>query len=314
MERPFRCCVLCPAALHAAYGYGQECSEDVCPAAICVPRGCPAEMFWKDLESMKIIFTGKGGAGKTTITAWMADYLVRSGHDVLLVDMGMGQSLGMVSGNEGRLAAASAESAQARRKRSPKKGEYRFPREEGNAILLPDSKAPLLPGALRRGTKRLLSKPEKLRKSHAMVRAGELFKGKLDGINHRPGEFVLVDMEAGYGHLTSESAADVDCLVVLSEPSVRSLSIASAICQKARELGLDRQALILNFCPEGDVRLPFLPGMPSNILAVPEFRGLKVKKIQSWSVLDLPEWAEVDVLMETLLEKIKKTALVAVPQ
>ncbi|MCL2332616.1 MAG: AAA family ATPase, partial [Actinomycetia bacterium] len=35
---------------------------------------------------MKIAFAGKGGVGKTTVAAWMADYLARAGHNVWLVD------------------------------------------------------------------------------------------------------------------------------------------------------------------------------------------------------------------------------------
>ena len=35
---------------------------------------------------MKIAFAGKGGVGKTTLCAWLGDYLARQGHDVLLVD------------------------------------------------------------------------------------------------------------------------------------------------------------------------------------------------------------------------------------
>ena len=34
---------------------------------------------------MKLAVAGKGGVGKTSVTAWVGDYLARSGEDVWLV-------------------------------------------------------------------------------------------------------------------------------------------------------------------------------------------------------------------------------------
>lgn len=47
---------------------------------------------------MKLAFAGKGGAGKTTLTAWTADYLARHGHNVWLIDADTALSLGRASG------------------------------------------------------------------------------------------------------------------------------------------------------------------------------------------------------------------------
>lgn len=47
---------------------------------------------------MKIAFAGKGGVGKTTLCAWLGDYLARQGHDVLLVDADTALSLGQACG------------------------------------------------------------------------------------------------------------------------------------------------------------------------------------------------------------------------
>ncbi len=50
---------------------------------------------------MKLAFAGKGGVGKTTITAWLGDYLARSGHDVWMVDAGTALALGQACGLQG---------------------------------------------------------------------------------------------------------------------------------------------------------------------------------------------------------------------
>ena len=47
---------------------------------------------------MKIAVSGKGGVGKTTMTAWLGDYLARQGHNVWLVDADTALSLGQACG------------------------------------------------------------------------------------------------------------------------------------------------------------------------------------------------------------------------
>lgn len=48
---------------------------------------------------MKLAVSGKGGVGKTSITAWLGDYLARRGEEVWLVDadtaLSLGQALGL---------------------------------------------------------------------------------------------------------------------------------------------------------------------------------------------------------------------------
>ena len=49
---------------------------------------------------MKIAVSGKGGVGKTSITAWLGDYLARRGEKVWMVDADTALSLGQASGLE----------------------------------------------------------------------------------------------------------------------------------------------------------------------------------------------------------------------
>lgn len=44
---------------------------------------------------MKIAISGKGGVGKTSLTAWLGDYLARRGEKVWLVDADTALSLGV---------------------------------------------------------------------------------------------------------------------------------------------------------------------------------------------------------------------------
>ena len=48
---------------------------------------------------MKLAIAGKGGVGKTSLTVWIGDYLVRQGEEVWLLDadtaLSLGQALGL---------------------------------------------------------------------------------------------------------------------------------------------------------------------------------------------------------------------------
>lgn len=56
----------------------------------------------------------------------------------------------------------------------------------------------------------------------------------------RPGETVLVDLEAGVEHLGRATAQGVDALLVVVEPDLRSLETALRIGKLAGEIGLAR--------------------------------------------------------------------------
>jgi len=47
---------------------------------------------------MKLAVAGKGGVGKTTLTAWLGDYLARQGQSPWLVDADTALSLGAALG------------------------------------------------------------------------------------------------------------------------------------------------------------------------------------------------------------------------
>ncbi|WP_423747983.1 hypothetical protein [Fundidesulfovibrio agrisoli] len=123
--------------------------------------------------------------------------------------------------------------------------------------------------------------------------ANALLKAVLASMIATRKEVVLVDLEAGVEHLGRGTAADVDGLVVVSEPSLRSLRTAAEAARMARELGLKRQALVLNRCP-ATPELPPLEGLPALAACVPPLAGLAARQLWDGSVLGLAEQAAVD--------------------
>ena len=256
---------------------------------------------------MKIAFAGKGGVGKTTIAAWMADYMARAGHNVWLVDADTALSLGVASG----LAPEALPVPLVQRKDLLEEyigaGVLSLTPDvsalpEQLAVALPDSQAPLVEGATERGRKQLLVMGTVTSAGGGCAcEANALLKALLAHLIYDSKDYVLVDLEAGVEHLGRGTVASVDRLVIVSEPSLRSLETASHIGTLAAELGLHDQILILNRCNEGEVTLPEQLELPERRYFSGDLAGLRAKMLSDGSVLDLPEQETIDALMASLL-------------
>lgn len=261
---------------------------------------------------MKIAFAGKGGTGKTSIAAWTADYLARCGQNVWLIDADTALSLGSASG------LPDADLPIPLSQRKDLINEYigqgllnltpdvqDLP--EKLAVTLPPSQAPLLGETKKRGTKQLLLMGGIAGAgSGCACEANALLKALLAHLVYERSGYVLVDLEAGVEHLGRGTVAEVDALVIVSEPSARSLNVARSIHKMASELGLKKQTLVLNRSLTEPVELPERENLPASIIAIPELAGLKEKMLFSGSVLDLPEQAIIDNLIKQLLQNISK--------
>ncbi len=256
---------------------------------------------------MKIAFAGKGGTGKTTIASWLGDYLARRGANVWLVDADTALSLGQASGLApeklpvpliAREDLVRSRIGQGYMSLNPDVSDL----PEALSVLLPLGGAPL-PGTSA-GDKRLLVMGTVPGAGGGCAcAANALLKAVLAHLILDHCDWVLVDMEAGVEHLGRGTVASVDAVVVVSEPSLRALTVASEAARMARELGVGRQVLVLNRCA-GGADLPDLsglPGLPRETLHMPALPGLAERQMTSGSVLGLPEDCEVAFFCERLL-------------
>lgn len=258
---------------------------------------------------MKLAFAGKGGVGKTTITAWMADYLARSGQTVWMVDADTALSLGQASGMD---RSALPEALVLRKDLI----EERI-RVGGGTMLnlnpdvgdLPESLSVAVPlGAPVRegyaaGEKRLLVMGAVASAGGGCAcEANALLKALLAHLVLERREWVLIDLEAGVEHLGRGTVAHADGVVIVSEPSYRGLETAAEVGRMAWGLGLTRQLLVVNRS-EAAVResLPQLDGLPGVRVAVPCMPGLVERQLHSGSVLGLAEQTAVDGLITEIL-------------
>nr|WP_321260387.1 ArsA-related P-loop ATPase [uncultured Pseudodesulfovibrio sp.] len=256
---------------------------------------------------MKIAFAGKGGVGKTSLAAWTADWLARNGKNVWLVDADTALSLGQASGMAlDQLPQPLIQREDLVRERIHAGGFLNLNPDVGD---LPEELAVDVPlggepvDGMTPGRKRLLV-------MGAVTNAGggcacdanALLKALLAHIVMDRDEWVLVDLEAGVEHLGRGTVTHVDGLVIVSEPSMRSLQTGAEVGRMASDLGLTNQALVLNRYAGGEP--PDLDGLPEWSLSIPPLDGLVGRQMTDASVLSLPEVDRLDGYIGELLSRL----------
>jgi CO dehydrogenase maturation factor len=137
--------------------------------------------------------------------------------------------------------------------------------------------------------------------------ANALLKSVLAHLVLQGKNFVLVDLEAGVEHLGRGTVAGVDALVVVSEPSRRSLETAARVGALAGELGLSRQVLAVNR-GVGEPELPKMTGLPENVVYLPILPSLVERQLTQASVLNLADGPLVDDACARLLASMAITS------
>jgi CO dehydrogenase maturation factor len=255
---------------------------------------------------MKLAFAGKGGVGKTTLTAWVADYLAAQGKDVWLVDADTALSLGQASG----LAREALPEPLIRR-------DDLIRERIGSGMLhlnpdvsdLPESVSVDVPlgqapqKGVTPGRKRLLVMGSVNGAGGGCAcEANALLKALLANLIIERDEWVLVDLEAGVEHLGRGTVASADGLVVVSEPSRRGLDTAADIAKLGRELGLTNQVLVLNRAER--TALPPIQNLPERTLFMPELPELKAKQLSDPDVVTLTDHTLPDEIAQSLLKAL----------
>lgn len=191
---------------------------------------------------MKIAVSGKGGVGKTTVSAALIKRFAQDNFNVIAVDADPDISLGSVLG---------------------------FPDEEIIKLLpiveMKDLIAERLGGdgayfslnpevddifdefAYRQGNIRLL-KMGAVKKggSACYCRENTFLNALLKALITPSKDIVILDMGAGIEHLTRGTAKGVDVMLIVTEPSKVSLATAKIIASLAREIGVKKVYFIGN--------------------------------------------------------------------
>jgi len=193
---------------------------------------------------MKFAITGKGGVGKTTLTSLMAYTYAARGDTVMAIDADpspcLGQALGFPSDKlEGIRPIAEMEDLILERT-GAQKGTYGGyfkinPRTDD----IPDKYS-----ALHRSIRLLELGAVELGHEGCICPESVLLKSLVSHILLYRSEVVLLDMYAGVEHLSRATTDAVDVLLIVAEPTARSLGTAAQIRDLAGGLKLQRIYLV----------------------------------------------------------------------
>lgn len=254
---------------------------------------------------MKLAITGKGGVGKTTLTALLAQAYADAGRQVLAADADPSPCLAGALGFPDELRAKLA------------------PIAEMDALIEERTGAkPGTVGGFFTINPRVDDLPERFSVTHRGVRLLEMGSVDLGGsgcicpesamlktlfthLLFRNDDILLLDMYAGVEHLGRATVDFVDAMIVVVEPTRRSLGTAAQIKKLANDIKLDRLYLVGNkvrnedeakFLEAETPGLPVLGFLPADL------------KVQEADRLGIPVYDHVPSLKEAAGKIVDKLA------
>lgn len=227
---------------------------------------------------MKLAISGKGGVGKTTLTALLAQTYADQGRDVLAVDADpspcLAGALGFPEQLRAKLSPISEMDALIEERTGAKPGTV-----GGFFTLNPRvDDIPERFSATHRGVRLLEMGAVDIGGSGCICPESAMLKTLFTHLLFRDDETLLLDMYAGVEHLGRATVDFVDAMIVVVEPTKRSLGTAVQIRKLARDIGLTRLWLVGNkvrnddeaaFLQSHTPDLPLLGFLPAD-LAVQE--------------------------------------------
>lgn len=191
---------------------------------------------------MKLAVSGKGGVGKTTVSANLAYCMRDAGYQVFAIDADPDLSLGTVLGIAPQAIEQLQPIVEMRSliaERTVGDGSFYILNPEVDDIL---DKFSLDVN----GLKFLKMGSVKKGGSACYCLENTFLNSLVNAIVINRKEAVLLDMGAGIEHLTRGTSRGVDCLVIVTEPSLVSLETAAVTRQLANEIGIERVYYIGN--------------------------------------------------------------------
>jgi CO dehydrogenase maturation factor len=257
--------------------------------------------------ALKIAVSGKGGVGKTTIAGVLARLLGRDGKKVLVIDADPDSNLASAIGIsrdkrqniqplsrmfdliEERTGARPGEAVGGFFKLNPKVDDLveKFGIEGEDGVKL------LVLGTISSGG------------SGCFCPENSLLKALMRHVLFNKEQFVIMDMEAGIEHLGRGTAKNVDVLIVVVEPGLRSVETATRIKALANDIGVEKIIAVLNKVnneKEKDLIKKELEKMEIPLAGVvPYSKGVVASDLEGTSPLDVEDNTDiVEAMMELM--------------
>ncbi|HEY53952.1 MAG TPA: AAA family ATPase [Caldilineae bacterium] len=195
---------------------------------------------------MKLAISGKGGVGKTTLAALLAQVYADVGRDVLAVDADpspcLAGALGFPDELQEQLAPVSEMDALIEERTGAKPGQVGgFFTINPRVDDIPDRFS-----AEYRGVRLLEMGSVDLGGSGCICPESAMLKTLFTHLLFRDDEVLILDMYAGVEHLGRATVDFVDAMIIVVEPTRRSLGTARQIKKLANDIGLTRLWLVGN--------------------------------------------------------------------
>lgn len=212
----------------------------------------------------KIAITGKGGVGKTTLTALLAYVYATAGRTVLAIDADPAASLSFALGFPPELAEKITPIAEMEELIYERTGAK--PGSSGGFFSLTPrvDDIPDRFSAEHRGIKLLRLGTIKQGGSGCICPESALLRNLVTHLLLARDEVVILDMEAGLEHLGRATADAVDAFVIVVEPNRRSLNTARQVYELAADIGVSRCYVVGNKV-RGDDDIAFIAANRPNI-------------------------------------------------
>ncbi len=214
---------------------------------------------------MKIAISGKGGVGKTTLAALLAQVYADAGRQVLAVDADPAPCLAGALGFPPELRARLRPIAEMEELIEERTGAK--PGTIGGFFTL-NPRVDDLPerfSVVHRGVRLLEMGSVDLGGSGCICPESAMLKTLFTHLLFRQDDILILDMYAGVEHLGRATVDFVDAMIIVVEPTRRSLGTAAQIKKLAHDIGLTRLWLVGNKVRDDD-EAAFLtaetPGLP----------------------------------------------------
>jgi len=198
---------------------------------------------------MKIAVAGKGGVGKTTLSAALAHAFARQGRKVMAVDADPNNCLGPALGFPAELVASITPICEMRELLCERAGTA----EGGGFFALDPMVDDLIEkfSVTHQGIRLLVMGTIAQGGSGCVCPESSVLRALTRQVVTTAESVLIMDMEAGLEHLGRGTSRYVDVLVIVVEPTVASVRTAERIASLAGDLGLSSLAVVANKIRDG---------------------------------------------------------------